>query len=152
MSDDPVHVAEARDVDLEVASGLLVRFFVDEDYGGDDASVRRNLREMMSDAGCHVALAWLNESAVGVVTISTIRYIEWGLQAEIGDLYVLPNYRRRGIGRSLIDTALNWSRGSGCGSVEIVTTQTAESRGAVALYERVGFRPTGRSIQLLVLK
>ena len=37
-----------------------------------------------------IALAWRDGTTVGVVTVTTMLYVEWGRLGEIGDLYVLP--------------------------------------------------------------
>jgi len=41
-----------------------------------------------------IALAWRDGTTVGVVTVTTMLYVEWGRLGEIGDLYVLPKARR----------------------------------------------------------
>ena len=65
-----------------------------------------------------------------------------GLEAEIADLAVSPDARRRGIGRALIDRLLADLEAEG---VESVFLEVRESnRGARALYESRAFRGIGR--------
>jgi len=65
-----------------------------------------------------------------------------GLEAEIADLAVSPDARRRGIGRALIDRLLADLEVEG---VESVFLEVRESnRGARALYESRAFRGIGR--------
>ena len=65
-----------------------------------------------------------------------------GPEAEIADLAVAPDARRRGIGRALIDRLLADLEAEG---VESVFLEVRESnRGARALYESRAFRGIGR--------
>jgi len=65
-----------------------------------------------------------------------------GQEAEIADLAVSPDARRRGIGRALIDRLLADLEAEG---VESVFLEARESnRGARALYESRAFRGIGR--------
>jgi GNAT superfamily N-acetyltransferase len=60
------------------------------------------------------------------------------LYTYISDLYVLPEYRRRGIGTGLVERVRGWGYLKGAFSVSmIVPTGSA----AVGLGERVGMRP-----------
>src|SRR5260370_1190446 len=43
-----------------------------------------------------IALAFVDDFAVGVVTVTTMLYVEWGRLGEIGDLYVVPPARKSG--------------------------------------------------------
>jgi GNAT superfamily N-acetyltransferase len=52
---------------------------------------------------------------VGIVTVTSMVYIEWGRLGEIGDLYVLPEARGNGIARRLVQAAIDWCRARGCG-------------------------------------
>ena len=57
--------------------------------------------------------------------------------AYLEELYVVPNHRRRGIGRQLLNTAMDTAREAGANHFELTTGETdAEAR---ALYESSGF-------------
>jgi ribosomal protein S18 acetylase RimI-like enzyme len=57
---------------------------------------------------------------------------------------VAPERQRRGIGRLLTETAMEWARGHGYERLILETTPQQEA--AVALYEALGFREKGRSM------
>ena len=77
----------------DIAVELLARFFGEEGFATTAAEIARNLSDMLADGSCWSALAVDAGAAVGVVTVTTMRYVEWGLLGEIGDLYVLPAWR-----------------------------------------------------------
>jgi GNAT superfamily N-acetyltransferase len=89
---------------------------------------------------------------VGIVTVTSMVYIEWGRLGEIGDLYVLPEARGNGIARRLVQAAIDWCRARGCSAVEATTTPLGEAaHGLRSFYSRLGFAATGRTISLLRL-
>src|ERR1700724_3352109 len=81
------------------AVDLLVRFFREEGFTTPPPRIAENLDRMLSDSSCWCALAVADGEARAVITVSTVLYVEWGRLGEIGDLYGLPEYRRRGSSR-----------------------------------------------------
>ena len=79
------------------AVDLLVRFFREEGFMTPPSRIAENLDRMLSDSSCWCALAVADGEARAVITVSTALYVEWGRLGEIGDLDVLPEYRRRGL-------------------------------------------------------
>nr|WP_255551274.1 GNAT family N-acetyltransferase [Granulicella sp. dw_53] len=73
-----------------------------------------------------------------------------GKRAECGDevvgelesVAVSGAVRRRGVGRALCEAVVEWCRSEGARAVELEVR--AESAGAIALYEGLGFVTTGR--------
>lgn len=57
----------------------------------------------------------------------------------IGQLGVFPEYRRRGIGLSLVMDSLNILKKQGCDYAYVGTPQS--NHAAIRLYEKIGFRP-----------
>jgi ribosomal protein S18 acetylase RimI-like enzyme len=72
-----------------------------------------------------------------------IRYRPWVYSAGphahsyLEELYVVPGLRGRGIGRALLDTALETARAEGATHMELGTSE--DDAAARALYESVGF-------------
>jgi ribosomal-protein-alanine N-acetyltransferase len=63
-------------------------------------------------------------------------------EAEILTLAVSPNARRRGLGRDLVQAAVNEAERRGAESLFLEVA--ADNTAALALYQRTGFRPAGR--------
>jgi GNAT superfamily N-acetyltransferase len=135
--------------DFAAACGLLVRFFAEEGFTTRASKIAANLRAMIDDPFCWAAMAWEGDEPVGITTISTNRGVEFGLQGEIGDLYVLPGARGRGIARALVDASVTWCRERGCASVQVVITPQGQSaHDLLGFYHRLGFAATGRTLVL----
>ena len=60
----------------------------------------------------------------------------------VGGMWVDPSARTRGIGRALAEAVFDWARQRGYRRIGLWVTEG--NRAAVALYERLGFTPTGR--------
>jgi GNAT superfamily N-acetyltransferase len=129
----------------EPAVELLARFFREEGFATPRPRIAENLDRMLADPYCWCALAVADGIAQAVVTVSTVLYIEWGRLGEIGDLYILPEYRRRGLARLLVERAKDWCRAQGCSAVGVTITPIGEQRYRLSqFYARLGFEMSGR--------
>ena len=137
----------------DAAVGLLVRFFHEEGFTTAPTRIAENLDRMLSDSSCWCALAVIDGEVRAVITVSTTLYIEWGRLGEIGDLYVLPEYRRRGLAQRLIASAKDWCREQGCSAVSVTIAPTDERRDRLGrFYARLGFTLTGRTSAVAMLE
>jgi len=62
---------------------------------------------------------------------------------ELHRLYLLPSYRGRGLGRRLIETAIEWCRENGCR--EVVLWSDIRFEAAREVYIRCGFSPAQKT-------
>jgi GNAT superfamily N-acetyltransferase len=132
---------QTRDAAVE----LLRRFFREEDFATPPSRIAENFDRMLADPCCWCALAVDGETAQGVITVSTVLYVEWGRLGEIGDLYVLPEHRRHGLAGRLVERAKAWCRAQGCSAVSVTITPVGERRHRLSqFYARLGFEQTGR--------
>ncbi len=83
-------------------------------------------------------LAELDGTAVGLLVLRTVPTLsdpqDW---AEITEMYVRPNSRRRGVGRALIEAAIKHARRHGCTEVHLLVDPA--NRTGLSFYEAVGF-------------
>lgn len=70
-------------------------------------------------------------------------YLDEAGLAHLVSVYVTPAYRGSGLVGELADRVLGWARAQGC--TEIRLELARENGRAMAVYRRMGFRPTGRS-------
>lgn len=140
-------VRRATRADFETALPLLVRFLAEEGFDTPPEQIRTQLVGMLTDEDSAVFLAWADHVAVGVATVTTSSGIELGLSAELEDLYVLAEARRRGVGSALIQEAMRWCRARGCTLVLVVVTAEGQAtHHLIEYYRSRGFHETGRTL------
>jgi ribosomal protein S18 acetylase RimI-like enzyme len=73
------------------------------------------------------------------VAVLRFRMAIWssGLECYLAELYVVPDRRRRGLGRALMETAIRIARARGADSMDIGVDEPDEA--ARRLYESLGF-------------
>lgn len=62
-------------------------------------------------------------------------------EAQVMNIAVLPEFRRRGYGRRLMEQGLALALGAGCGQITLEVRRS--NAAALALYERLGFEVVG---------
>jgi GNAT superfamily N-acetyltransferase len=119
----------------------------DIDMGGP--RLRRALHTLLGGNG--VAFVALDPGPVGVAALPWTFSVErGGRQAWLEELYVVPERRGEGIGRTLLRHALAAARRRGCVTVELEVVRGHER--AARLYLREGFRKLPRARYSLALK
>lgn len=141
-------VRRATPGDAEAVARLLHDFQVefDEPSPGAEALARR-YAELIRNRDMTVLLA-----GDGPDGFAQLRYRPWVYSAGpnahsyLEELYVVPSLRGQGIGRALLEAALEAARGEGATHMELGTSE--DDTAARALYESLGFtnregRPEG---------
>jgi RimJ/RimL family protein N-acetyltransferase len=101
---------------------------------------RRYLRALRRYPDAAVFVAELPEGIVGRLSLGRDPHPASRHVADLG-LMVAASHRRRGIGRALLDEAVEWARRSDVRKLELHVFPHNEA--AIALYESVGFRREG---------
>jgi GNAT superfamily N-acetyltransferase len=139
-----MYVRPATAGDLEIIVGHRVAMFRDightEDVLAQVEIVSRDLlRPALEDGSYHSVLAEVEDN--GVVGGAGVLILPWpGHQphrAWIQNVYVQPEFRRRGIAREMMQTLLAWCRAKGLDSVSLHASDEG-----LPLYLQLGFLPT----------
>jgi GNAT superfamily N-acetyltransferase len=132
---------------LSEAADLLIRFFREEKFDTPDDVVRRNAAIMAGLDNCGLFIAENAGKAIGVATISLEFGIEFGWGAEMGDLYVLAEWRGKGVSRQLVSAIESFLTERGATTYQITLTPYAQgAHDLKAFYARLGFESEGRVI------
>jgi hypothetical protein len=83
--------------DISGAVLLLQRLFREEGFDTPDDAIAANARKMTGIEACGLFVAEDRAAAIGIATVSLEFGIEYGWSAEMGDLYVVPEWRGRGL-------------------------------------------------------
>ena len=102
---------------------------------------------MLSVDSCAVFAACSGSHAVGVATVSLNFGIEFGWYGEMGDLYVVPDYRGKGVSVALIAAVESFLKERGASGYQVTVTPYAEDHHRLTeYYASRGFIDEGRRI------
>ncbi|MGY1736753.1 GNAT family N-acetyltransferase [Geodermatophilus sp. SYSU D00684] len=140
-------VRPAGPADADAAADLLVRFFREEGFATPEADVRARVHPFLGEPANHLLVAEDATGLVAVATVTTTFGFEAGRSAELEDLYVLPERRRRGWAAGLVGAAADWCRARGCAELDVVVTPAGQrAHGLAEWYGARGFTRTGREV------
>jgi GNAT superfamily N-acetyltransferase len=133
--------------DCASAASLLICFFSEEGFETPEAVIRANTVRMVELEVCGLFLAEAEGMAIGVATLSLDFGIEFGWSGEMGDLYVLPEWRGRGVARALVRALEAFARDKGASGYQVTVTAFAQdAHDLQAYYRTLGFASEGRTI------
>jgi ribosomal protein S18 acetylase RimI-like enzyme len=142
-------VCAVCETDLPAMRPLIVELIgaLEDPTGFDPDRAMENCREMLGLPDHHVLLARIGGTASGLVHLTIRQSIlhdrPTGL---IDELVVAREFRGQGIGRMLMDAALDRCRELGCCEVEVSTERS--NRQAQEFYGRCGFSEQGVLFEL----
>ncbi len=133
--------------DVTTAASLLTRFFREEQFDTPDEIIWRNTRTMAGLDNCGLFIAENSGAAVGVATVSLEFGIEFGWGGEMGDLYVQPEWRGKGVSRRLVLAVESFLKERGVAAYQVTLTPYAQdAHDLKAFYAGLGFQTEGRLI------
>ena len=133
----PVAVRETREGDLDAIARLLYDFNREFDEPSPlPAQLAVRVRELLAAGDTCVVVA--GDEPVGLA-LMRFRLSLWGtgLECYLAELYVVPALRGRGIGRALMEAAMDLARARGAHHMDLGTAETDVA--ARRLYESLGF-------------
>ena len=144
-----VIVRELEEKDINLAAELLIRLkklngefdsiFNVSDEVEDDA--KKHLRNVISGDGDHVAfVAEKGAKLIGILTMILLRrqYYLPEREARIVDFYIMPEARRSGAGKVLIDRTYKYLRSE---KIKLITAEFPSLNPiALSFYKRLGYR------------
>ncbi len=131
---------------------LAVAFYAEDGFATPRAELAANLRVLVAADTARVAVIDLDGTVAAFGITTTVFGLENGLVAELEDLYVAPDARRRGLARQLIDDSAAWARALGARRLNItIAPNGLDVSHLLRYYTARGFRDEGRSIITLPL-
>jgi ribosomal protein S18 acetylase RimI-like enzyme len=103
------------------------------------AKLEARLRELIDGGDTDVVLGGDGPDGLAVLRFRVSIWSE-GLECYLAELYVVPERRRRGLGRALMLAAMELARGRGADYMDLNTGE--QDVAARALYESLGFSRT----------
>jgi len=145
--DRGVEIRAAGAADVDALADLATRFFDEEGFDLPAGGLRPRVEQYVRSDGHAIFAAHRGDRAVGFATITTGFGLEYGWVAEMEDLYVVPEERRHGIARAMVERAAAWAADRGCSAVLVTVTPEGErAHGLSAFYARLAFDDRGRRL------
>jgi ribosomal protein S18 acetylase RimI-like enzyme len=128
-------LADAGDV------GRLLHDFNTEydDYTPGPEAMGKRIRELIESGDVTVLIGGEGPDGLAVLRFRPSLLSET-LDCYLEELYVVPGRRGKGLGRALMEAAIDTARAEGAGYMDLGTAETDTA--ARALYERMGFSRT----------
>jgi ribosomal protein S18 acetylase RimI-like enzyme len=137
-TDVTIHLASEADLEAIVHLAVAFRDHVGQSTPSAEA-FRASIAVLLHDASAEFFLArTATGTAVGYVQCR-YRYSAWmlALEAELEDVFVIREARRRGVGQRLVAFAIARATAKGCRALGLSTNE--RNTAAVRLYQRFGF-------------
>jgi len=134
---DDLAVRRATVADAAVIGRMLHDFNTeyDDPTPGPDRLAER-IRQLLDGGDTAVLLAGAGPDGLAVLRFRPALWSE-ALECYLAELYVVPAARRRGLGRALMNAAMDLARDEGADYMDLGTAETDVA--ARALYESLGF-------------
>ena len=135
-----LEIQTAQPSDVALILQLLHTQLQEHDIVLTDQALQRATQGLIEDHKLgRILTARLDGELVGVAVISFLWTLEHGGPAAwLDEVYVVPSRRGDGIGRKLVEAAMQVARDSGCIALDLEVDAGHEA--AERLYERMGFR------------
>lgn len=137
MTNDPRSIRIAKPADAHAFGKLLHAFNAEFDEPTPEADVIAERAAPLIESGELVVLfAGDRPDGFGVLRFRPSIYTG-ALDAYLEELYVVPEHRGRGLGRALLEAAMEHARQRGAAHIELTTSEGDVA--ARSLYESAGF-------------
>ena len=142
------HVRQARRAELPAVLDLATAFYIEDGFTTPASQLRENLVVLLDSDSARVAVACGDDDEIVGFAVTTLSFgLEYGLLAELEDLFVVPAHRRTGIGSALINDSADWAGSRGCRVLELVLAPNgANVDHLFNYYAHQGFTSEGRQI------
>jgi ribosomal protein S18 acetylase RimI-like enzyme len=131
----PIRQAEVRDADA--IAQLLHDFNTEfDDYTPGPPAIARRVRRLLAAGEITVLLGGAGPDALAVLRFYPSFWSE-ALESYLAELYVVPDRRGEGLGRAVLEAAIELAREAGADFMHLGTSE--DDVAARALYESLGF-------------
>ena len=129
----------ARNTDAEGVRRVLFGVLAEYELTADHAGVDADLDDLQGNYFARGGFFDVIEDDSGTIVGSVGLYPKENGVAELRKMYLLPDYRGRGLGRGMLNRVLEFAREHNFKRIELETSSRLTD--AIALYQQNGFKP-----------
>lgn len=140
-------------VDVPQLVALLDELFrIEQDFHPDPDKQRRGLEMLIADPERGVMMvARIAGNIVGMVSAQLVMSTaEGAYSAWVEDMVIAPEWRAHGIGKRLLQSALDWARNRGATRAQLLVD--LDNAPALGYYEHLGWQATRLGARRLLLR
>ncbi len=131
-------IDRARDEDVAVVLPLFLDYLRFYDVPAEEARAHDFLADRLTRGESAIFIAREPDAVLGFAQLYPgFSSLDQARQWILEDLFVVPNARKRGVGRALLDSAERLARETG--AVRLTLSTAVTNRNAQALYETAGW-------------
>ena len=129
------------DLDISTAHGALSRAATEDEY-------KLAFAQIQTDAGQQLLVAEEEGKVVGTMALIIVPNLSHGglPWAGVENVMVDADYRRRGIGKLLMDYALAQAKKAGCYKIQLISDKSRKE--AHKFYRALGYKASGHGFRL----
>ncbi|MDK2857113.1 MAG: hypothetical protein PWQ29_837 [Verrucomicrobiota bacterium] len=141
---DAFWIRPAGSDDLAAMTRLLQELFaIETEFEEDPEKQRCGLQMLLDSSQAGIWIAERRGRVVGMVAMQLmISTAEGGLSGLVEDLVVSSAYRRRGLGKALLDAAVQWAREQGATQIQLLAD--GHNVPAIIFYRKLDWKQTNR--------
>jgi ribosomal protein S18 acetylase RimI-like enzyme len=142
-------IRDATETDLQAIGNLLSELIdrIEDQENIDLDNALINLKSLLHERNSYTIAAESDNEIIGFINFTTRQSVlHSGPSGLIDELVVSEKYRTEGVGKKLVESAVNMCRSLGCVELE-VSTET-QNQTAQNFYEHLGFKERGLIFEL----
>ena len=140
--------------DIPALTGLLAELFsIEKDFQADTAKQARGLEMLIANQENVVIKVArdLQGKTIGMVSAQlVISSAQGALSAWVEDMVISQDYRNAGLGKALLEAALQWAKSKGATRAQLLVD--SENLPAVGYYKHLGWESTQLQARRIFLK
>ena len=140
----PTTIENAKAGDIEALVQLLnILFSIEQDFSPNEAAQRTGLKLLLDnpDQGQIFVARHRAAGVVGMVSAQLVVSTAMGApSAWIEDMVIREQFRCQGVGKALLEKALEWAKAKGAKRVQLVAD--ADNAAALDFYKHLDWQPT----------
>jgi GNAT superfamily N-acetyltransferase len=138
MSEYNFIIRQATDSDVPDLALLMTEL----GYPTSTADMQSRFTALLAQPDYTTWVADYNNQVVGMIgLLRNIYYEKNGIYIRVGALVVYKQYRKLGLGKALLQKAIDWAVECGASQVLLNSGNREERRDAHAFYQHLGFEP-----------